>query len=380
MLGIEIGKDMERVNWEARIPGIQGKMQKWEQRDLSITGKILVVKAEVLSSLNFLAATLPVPKTCLATLRKIMFWFIWGSSQERLKRDVMYRPLEKGGKEVPDLSLKFNALFVTPIVNAVLNKKQVSLWYYFAKLWAGQRILNALGKRPPLNTPQAEEKPEMYMRALEIFISTKIKKAPKNMLGRATIEKELSPRQSSMVPVRSLIEEECIQVWKNVNSTYLLNPYKDLAWNIVHECLPTKSFQYRRHRLSRDDKCPRNNCGMEETTDHLFWACGVAIKVWKIAGPWLKEIYQAPSKEGILYGNMNGIENEGAKRWWAALNCIKEGIWRARNAYVFKRVWISPESIVKVSLSLIKDYVLLDKKKIWNRECGEMVEDKTYTS
>lgn len=56
-VGVEIGKGMETLNWESRLPDIKGKLLQWEERDLTFTGKILVIKAEVLASLTFLAAT-----------------------------------------------------------------------------------------------------------------------------------------------------------------------------------------------------------------------------------------------------------------------------------------------------------------------------------
>ncbi len=155
ILGIEIGKDMEKENWEKRLSKIKGKLVQWEDRELTFTGKVLVIKADVLSSLTFLAATLPVPRSFLMSLRRIMFQFIWGSCQEYAKREIMYKPLDKEGKAVPELEAKLNALFLTPILNAVLNENSVSLWTYFAKFWAGPIFLRKMGKRLPLHTPHA---------------------------------------------------------------------------------------------------------------------------------------------------------------------------------------------------------------------------------
>ncbi|KAF3854091.1 hypothetical protein F7725_014779 [Dissostichus mawsoni] len=59
MLGIEIGRGMENVNWDSRLPAIKGKLLRAEDRALTFTGKILVIKVEILASLTHLAATLP---------------------------------------------------------------------------------------------------------------------------------------------------------------------------------------------------------------------------------------------------------------------------------------------------------------------------------
>ncbi len=128
LLGIEIGKEMETVTWEHRLPRKKGKLLSWEERDLTITGKVL-------ASLTLLAATLPVPSSFLTALRRIMFQFIWGSQQELLKRDIMHRPLNKGGKAVPEFGTKLDALFLCPIVNAVLNVDSTGLWCNFTRFF-----------------------------------------------------------------------------------------------------------------------------------------------------------------------------------------------------------------------------------------------------
>ena len=110
-MGVEIGKVRETMNLETRLPAIKVKFPQWEERDLTFTGKILVIKAEVLASLTFLEATLPAPKTFLTSLRCIVFHFIWCSQQENVKRDIMYKPLVKGGKAVPESGAKLDSLF-----------------------------------------------------------------------------------------------------------------------------------------------------------------------------------------------------------------------------------------------------------------------------
>ena len=35
---------------------------------------------------------------------------------EIMKRDIMYRPVEKGGKAAPEIEVKLKAMFLTPIL------------------------------------------------------------------------------------------------------------------------------------------------------------------------------------------------------------------------------------------------------------------------
>lgn len=370
ILGVEIGENMAKANWDKRLPGIQGKLLQWQDRELSMTGKVLVVKAEVLASLTFLAMTLPAPRSFILALTRIVFRFIWGANQENISREIMYRPLEKGGKSVPDMASKLNAMFVTPIANAVLDDSNRHLWYSFAKFWAGYKILTSMGRRPPLNTPRAETRPALYQRALDLWKATKLVDPPIGKIKRLKVERGLAPQFYRMVPVGTMIEKNCSQVWKNVNCKFLLNHNKDLAWKAAQNCLPTKAFLKRR-RCSRNAKCPRPDCSGEENVKHLFWSCNYAQKVWGLTRPWLKELFKDPREDDVMYGHLEGKESKKWERWWAVINCVKEGLWRSRNLVVFKRFNLEPEAVARVCLTLVRDYVLREKKMYSDQELIE---------
>lgn len=57
----------------------------------------------------------------------------------------------------------------------------------------------------------------------------------------------------------------------------LLNIHKDLAWQIVNQCLQTRAFLYKRN-CTRSPRCPRPRCGDDETTKHLFWNLSICKK------------------------------------------------------------------------------------------------------
>uniref|UniRef100_A0A3B3V1A1 Reverse transcriptase domain-containing protein n=1 Tax=Poecilia latipinna TaxID=48699 RepID=A0A3B3V1A1_9TELE len=108
ILGVQIGENMKMDNWKAKLPKIQGKLLQWKDRELSLIGKILVIKTEIISTLAYLASMFPLPYKIMTSIRKMMFCFLWGSQQEKLKRDIMYRPVSKGGRNVPNIEMKLN--------------------------------------------------------------------------------------------------------------------------------------------------------------------------------------------------------------------------------------------------------------------------------
>ncbi len=97
ILGLLIGNNMEKRNWDQRLDKIKWKVKQWEDRDLTLRGKVLVINAEILASLTFLAATLPAPVNFIRSIKKVLFGFLWGSKHEIMRREIMYKPVEKGG-------------------------------------------------------------------------------------------------------------------------------------------------------------------------------------------------------------------------------------------------------------------------------------------
>uniref|UniRef100_A0A3B3YRK6 Reverse transcriptase domain-containing protein n=1 Tax=Poecilia mexicana TaxID=48701 RepID=A0A3B3YRK6_9TELE len=128
VLGVQIGEDMGVKNWETKWSKIQGKLLQWRERDLSLTGKVLVLKTELVSTLAHLASIFPLPHRVMTKLRKIMFQFLWGSKHEKLRREIMYRPVNEGGRNVPNLGIKFRAMFITPILKVCLNIQPEPIW------------------------------------------------------------------------------------------------------------------------------------------------------------------------------------------------------------------------------------------------------------
>ncbi len=360
VLGVQIGKDMENTNWESKLPKIRGKLLQWQDRDLSMAGKILVIKAEILASLTHLATTFPIPHRFMMTIRKIIFQFIWRGQHEKLKREIMYRPVEKGGKGVPDFESKLKSMFVTPIIKACLMPEIGPVWAHFALFWVGRAVLRAWEKRPPQTIPYAQNWPKIYD---TVFTCLKegVPQLSHDKITRASVEQVLSPLHSRLTPVGTLIAEDSENVWFNVNNSILTNNHKDLAWQVVHQCLPTRAFLERR-KCTRSAECPRPSCGDRETVQHLFWSCPTARDVWLLVSPWLQALYKIPvCYEDIAYGCLQRNPTDNVNKWWVVINCVKESLWKARNVWVMRKYCIPQEMIMKCIVNIFSDYILKDR-------------------
>ena len=81
-------------NWTLRIENIKRILSRWSRRDISIIGKIHIVKTFGLSQLVFLMKSIILPDSVLNQVNSLFFKFIWGKKQnknpvEKVKRKVI---------------------------------------------------------------------------------------------------------------------------------------------------------------------------------------------------------------------------------------------------------------------------------------------------
>ncbi|XP_067915236.1 src kinase-associated phosphoprotein 2 isoform X3 [Heterodontus francisci] len=80
-----------------RVTMVHHKLNMREQRSLSIAGKNLV-RCEALTLLLYVAQIWPIPNSYNVAVTRAIFRFIWRSEMDRIKRDMMFKPLDQGGK------------------------------------------------------------------------------------------------------------------------------------------------------------------------------------------------------------------------------------------------------------------------------------------
>ena len=98
-------------NWESRINNILNIFGRWSKRNLSIIGKIHIVKTFGLSQVVFLMKSIDLPKEVLDQINLIFFKFIWKKKVdekkafEKIKRKVLCNELMDGGLRMIDMNL-----------------------------------------------------------------------------------------------------------------------------------------------------------------------------------------------------------------------------------------------------------------------------------
>ena len=111
-LGIYVGHDKqanEILNWDDKLEQISDIFNSWSKRDLTIYGKIQIIKTFAVSKLAHSASLLPIPKGIEEKVNRLFFTFIWNAT-DRIKRVKLIKPTDKGGANMIDMESWFKAL------------------------------------------------------------------------------------------------------------------------------------------------------------------------------------------------------------------------------------------------------------------------------
>lgn len=279
---------------------------------------------------------------------------------------------------------KLHCIFVTCVVKGcVCTNQSLRKWTFFAGFWLKGIICQLWKMRLSLKVPYAEQRPFIYNFVKTFIVKYKVNSLALEEISCARLEQLVCTEGLALLPVGTLVEEDCRTVWRNVSASYLLNAHRDLAWSVVHQCLPLRSFLYRRGGTA-SPVCIRPGCWGEETVHHLMWSCSFAQEVWQKMCIWLAKIERKIilTEYGILYGLLGiKISKEKFCKIWSIINSTKDALWKARNILQWKKCDLSAEAVYALALSVAKDYVARDVvhrsreevSKIWGLEKEQMI-------
>ena len=112
-LGIYYGHDnieCEKLNWEIKIEKMNNLFLSWSKRNLSMLGKILIIKALIIPMLTFIVSSCIIPEKYKKDIESKCFKFIWNGKPHKVKRNTLIGDFEKGGLKMIDIESYFISL------------------------------------------------------------------------------------------------------------------------------------------------------------------------------------------------------------------------------------------------------------------------------
>ena len=98
-------KALYELNFIPKLTHIQQTLNCWRSRNLSLIGKITVIKSLLLPQLLYLFSVLciPMPKIFFKKLNTLFFKFIWNGGNDRVKRKYLLNNYSDGGLRMVDI-------------------------------------------------------------------------------------------------------------------------------------------------------------------------------------------------------------------------------------------------------------------------------------
>ena len=171
-------------NWNEKLEAIIRLIKSWEKRNLSIIGKIHIIKTFLLSQLTYIMQSLVLPDDVLKKLNTILFKFIWKKKYsnrrafEKIRRDVLCGDYENGGLKMINAFDMQNAFIIKWVKNVYCNKwasySCIPVMYY-EKLGYDFSVLRS-SVRSKHFTGFNEIRSQYWKKALEVWLNLKVVK------------------------------------------------------------------------------------------------------------------------------------------------------------------------------------------------------------
>nr|BAD04856.1 reverse transcriptase [Takifugu rubripes] len=358
ILGVKFDREGGgKTNWPDMVGKVRQKLGFWGLRGLTMEGKVLITKAVILPLLLLISSVFFPPRSVILELERAIFYFLWGSKMEKLKRAIMKKTKEKGGKDVPDLHLFLGARFTAIHVGIVTAPSKNPKTAAMARFWMGTYLRKLKIEPVNLSVPVSFNLPTAYSFIQRFLVHFNVENEELHILTNHRSLISVVQEREPVSPVRGLALGEPSTVWRNVNHPALPNRLRDLSWMVAHEILPVRSVMHSRG-MAAHATCPRPGCGAPESVRHLLWECSAAKDQWAMAGS-LKFPY-LPAREVltaqlVLYGvSPTVIPPKDFAKQWLTLAAIKDATWTSRNLLVRKHMQIPPVAVIRMAAAMVQ--------------------------
>jgi len=106
-LGIYISakpNEIVMLNFQSKLEALLRQLHWWKARDLSLKGKVLIVKALGISKFQYLASLITIPQDIVKQVNTLIYNFIWNGNTDKVKRIIFEQEYKKGGYNMTNLN------------------------------------------------------------------------------------------------------------------------------------------------------------------------------------------------------------------------------------------------------------------------------------
>ncbi len=120
-------RDLLEVNYHPKHRKLKNLYNLWQQRQLSLKGRITIVKSLGISQLVYLMSNIPSPPSLLMKeIQALNFKFIWNQKQDRIKRVILCSDYKDGGLKMKDMEVLDKSVKMTWIKRLVAEDENTT--------------------------------------------------------------------------------------------------------------------------------------------------------------------------------------------------------------------------------------------------------------
>ena len=98
-------KNLTILTLMAKLVTLKNILNQWTTRNLTLIGRICIVKTLAISTLVYNTSALKVPPNFAKKVNDICFKFIWNFKPDKVKRQTIVLPVDKGGLNMVDFTI-----------------------------------------------------------------------------------------------------------------------------------------------------------------------------------------------------------------------------------------------------------------------------------
>jgi len=96
--------NLTEINLKEKIQTIKNLLEQWKRRNLTLMGKITVIKALAVSKITHILMALPNPsQDTIKSIDNIFYKFLWNNGPDKVKRNLLIQEYADGGLKMIDL-------------------------------------------------------------------------------------------------------------------------------------------------------------------------------------------------------------------------------------------------------------------------------------
>ena len=111
ILGIYFGNEVKpQDNWTGKVNKMKSILNRWKERYLTLKGKAVVINSLIGGSLAYYGSIVSCPNEFIQEMEKAIMNFYWSGKPDKIKRDTIRGPPERGGTGLINISCKLDSL------------------------------------------------------------------------------------------------------------------------------------------------------------------------------------------------------------------------------------------------------------------------------